>query len=153
MSTYLDIMPPIIQHFIEQVYEVAPLGAGTKAWRYFDQDTSQHLDAVGADERMFEVHVSRDQGVENPNAWGSTEIDYEITVDIDICYREKDDSTIFGLHDFEEIKRQIMSSDTSDLAGFNFARFESYQWIAGVDEQANYRFLRIPITVRVSVTR
>jgi hypothetical protein len=145
VGTYLDIMPPIIQHFIEQVYEVTPLGEGTEAWRYFDHETSQHLDEIGGDERLFEVFVSREESITNPNAWGSTETDYDVPVNIDICYHEKDDHTVYGLNDFEKIKRQIMNSDTSGLTGFNFARFEEYLWAPGIEEDSKYRFMRIPV--------
>jgi hypothetical protein len=145
-------MPPIIQHFIEQVYLVTPLGEGTKAWRYFDTETAQHLEDVGAEERLFEVYVDRDESVSTPNAWGTDTVDYDVPVNIDICYHAKDDHTILGLHDFEEIKHQIMDSDTTALTGYNFARFEEYLWIPGEDEDDKYRYLRIPISVRVSVT-
>ena len=152
MGTYLDIMPPIIQHLIEQVYEVEALGEGTRSWRYFDQDTAQHLEDVGGEERVFEVFMSRDEPVSNPVAWGTTEIDYDVPINIDIRYHEKDDHTIYALNDFEKIKRQVMASDTSGLTGLNFFRFEDFALIGGDNEDDKYRFMRIPIMARVSVT-
>ena len=153
MATYLAQVPGVIQHFIEQVYQVTPLGEGMNGWRYFDVEGSEQLEEVGADERLFICRVDRGGTVANPITWGNTESGYDVPFEIIICYHQKDYGTLAGLHDFEEIKRQIMTSDTSSLTGYNFARFEDYQWLPPVEEGSKYRFLRIPVTVRLSVTR
>ena len=79
-------------------------------------------------------------------------LDYDVMVNIDICYNILDDHTIIGLRDFDMIRHQIMQSDTSGISGFNFARFEEIEWNASQEEDAKYRYMRIPITCRVTVS-
>jgi hypothetical protein len=152
VGTYLDIMPPIIQHFIEQVYEVPRLGEGANDWLYWEPPDGVKLEDAGGRDGLFQVRINDEEGIGDPISWGGDTNDYNIPMFIVVCYHSSTEYTLHGVNDAERFKIQIMNSDTSGLTGMNFARFEGEQWIPGVDEDSKYRYMRIPVMVRVSVT-
>jgi hypothetical protein len=150
MANYDTIIPAIIQHFTEQVYLVEPVGAGTLSWRAWNDETCT-LEDTGDRVRLFEIYADRFGTPSLPNAVMGYSTDYDMTINIDICYHIKDAQTYIGLRDFEEIRHKIMLSDTSSITGFNFARFEEIEWIDSQVEDAKFRYMRIPIMCRITV--
>ncbi len=150
-SNFDTIIPPILQHFKEQIMNnIIPVGEGTCTWKHFK--SSEYLEDTGARVRLFEVYVDRFSSPTNPNAIGANTTDYDVPINIDICYLKLDEHTVLGLRDFEEIRNQITNSNTSALTGYNFTRFEEMEWVEGADPEGDYRFVRIPSQVRITVT-
>jgi len=149
MATFDTVLPAIMEHFVQQIASTTPVGSKMHKWKRWTAEPM--LEDEGSRDRLFDVYVDQNTPIELVT-FGSTTNDYNVPVNIDICYHETRYQTAIGLRDFDVIQRQIMNSDTSALTGYNFARFESYEWLTTGEQDTEYRFLRIPVMVRVSVS-
>ena len=150
MADFYTVLKPIVRHFIKQVYAVTPVGEGTYKWRHWEGP--EPLVGNGNRTRLFDVYMDPEQVPEEPNAVQNSEKDYDVFLNIDICYEALDAHTILGMQDYNGIDRKVELASVSGLTGYNFSKFQQPVWIEA-DNDTHFRYMRIPVMVRVSVTR
>jgi hypothetical protein len=149
VANFDTILPSVIEHFVQQIAKVAPIGKGMH--RFKRRDAEQMLIDEGSRDRLFDVFVSEDVPPER-FVTSATAIDWNVTINIDICYHVTRRQTAIAARDFDKIQRAITNSDTSSLTGYNFPYWQGYEWIPEADENENYRFIRIPVLCRITTT-
>ena len=104
---------------------------------------------------MFDVYVDPEAASGTPNLVGAGTIDKDVPVLVDICFLATKYHDIVAQNDLENIRTQLINSDTSALTGFNMSWIDSENetlWIAPESEDENYRYFRINYWVRITVT-
>lgn len=142
------MMVDVLNHLARCVYNVTPAGEGTAGWKRWNDE--KDMVEAGDRVRLFEVHQSRDVPAEQVTIGAST-TDWNVPVDIDICYHKNDAHTAIMVRDYDGIRRSVFSSDTSGLTGFNFVRFEAMEFMAGQMEDSKVRYMRMHLIIRMSV--
>lgn len=151
MASILDVTAGICDHFAKCVYDVAPVGKNTKAWRRYnvgqsDQRLTQDAERV----RLFEVYpdASMFEGVVQQH--GGSEVDYNVTINIDVCYGVDDLHTMIAMRDYEAIRRRIFAAPSGHLTSYQFPTFSGFEWVER--DNSKFRYIRIPVVVRITVT-
>jgi hypothetical protein len=148
MAELYTILPEVIETYAKAVYDVTPKGAGTYTWRRFDGDRmTEKADRV----RLFDIYASTESDLTPVFAFGDGANDIDVLINIDICYQDLEAHNIIGLGDYEAIRRKLLLLNTSSIEGYNFCNIDTPIWLEA-DDDTKYKYMRIPVTVRLSVS-
>ena len=144
-----DTVRPIIQHLIEQVYSVDAVGEGSKSFKYWEVDTASTFEESATRERSFAIYPSRDGEGLVKLLVGAGSVDYNMNLQISICYNNDDNATLYALNDYELIRSQINKSDVSALDGYQFTFFDGFSWQDSAEDDAKFRYLIMKSTLAI----
>jgi hypothetical protein len=148
MANLDTILPSVIEHFAQQIAKTKPVGKKMHKWKRWTAEAM--LEDEGSRDRLFDVYVDQNTPMERVTD-GAKTVEYNVPINIDICYHETRYQTAIGLRDFDVIQRQITSSDSSALTGYQFPIWDSAEFVPN-EEDSNYRTMRIPVLIRVITT-
>ena len=122
---------------------------GERAFKFSRWNGDGVLTSKGHKVRLFDIYSDSLDVGDNAVWVGSTTSDYDYNFLIDICYLNKDDHTDLALNDFQKIRHEIYNYNFV-TTGFNFAILLQPSFDVGEDDK--YKYLKIPVLTRVSVT-
>ena len=151
MANAIEILTDVCDHFAQCIYDVEPIGSGMKRWRRYDRSvTDQRLADTAERVRLFDVYPDATAFDGIVEQQGITEVDHNVIVNIDICYGSEDLHTMAAHRDYEAIRRKIFSTASGHVTGYQFPTFAGFEWIDRDDSK--FRYIRIPVAVRITVT-
>lgn len=149
-SEYFDIVDAIKKHLVKAVYRTKPSHAKKEMakWRAYTEGEDLN-DAVGKGSRVFQIKESEDA----PELVfsGSGVDDYDVTVEIDVCYPDDNRIDTVARGDYTKIKGEVMGSTNIELIDLGFGCFTFQDSILDDADDEEYRILTIPIVCRISV--
>lgn len=149
-TDYFDIMDAVVKRIIKSVYKTVP-SKSSKAlpkWKLYSGENLS--EAVGMATRLFEVKESE----EAPELvfTGSGTDDYDVKVEIEICYPDNNKLNSVARGDYNKIRNELLGSTNIELIDLGFGCFTFLESeLEEPDEENEYRIMTIPITCRISV--
>ena len=150
MTDFFDTMSDIKKHVTKSIYRTVPSHSGKQLpkWKKYkdDMDLSK---SVGMATRIFDV-VEEADALELVFTCSGVD-DYNVLLNIEICYPNSNKITSVAFGDYTKIKGELLGSTNIELANSNFGFFKFEEPILDDADDEAYRILTIPLMCRISV--
>jgi hypothetical protein len=149
-NDYFDIVEAVKRHIEKAIYRTVPSHAGKELPKWKKNHSDIDLtEAVGMGTRVFEVSENED-ALELIFTCSGVD-DYDVSLDIDICYPDNNKIKSVAFGDYTKIKGELMCGTNIELIDLGFGFFKFDEPLLDDSDDEAYRILTIPITARISV--
>lgn len=151
MADYSEILSSVLHLVKKQVLKTIPSkggdhDGGKKNFRLY---TGDEIEDANKSFRLFDV-VCTEDGPEATFVHLSAR-DYDVPMQIEIAYSDDRHENTVAFSDFDKIYWSVMTSDKSAINALGFSYFEfDKPTLDDVDDDEEFRFLRIPLICRAT---